>query len=114
MEIPDEVLTDAERGELGVFCTTKNNFEFNIVKCLEEMHELGELLTKRLTKAPEVQPDNSKIIEEGGDLIFRFAIVMSHLGIMDEVLRRASNKEAFIYKHLKEKGGTKITIERNT
>ena len=58
--------------------------EKHIMKVLEEMHELGEVLTKYLNKQPEYRPKKEKIIEESGDLLYRMTLMIKKLGIEDE------------------------------
>lgn len=57
-----------------------NDPKYNILKVLEEMHEVGELLTKKLTKKGKYVPPDEKIIKEIGDLYLRLGPVARMFG----------------------------------
>ena len=77
--------------------------EKHIMKVLEEMHELGEVLTKYLNKQPEYRPKKEKIIEESGDLLYRMTLMIKKLGIEDEVNERFKVKSDQINEWYKDK-----------
>lgn len=78
------------------------------LKLVEECMELCEVLVKRVTKSTELKPPLEKVIEEMGDVMFRFEILGHKLGILDEVDERACEKAEQIDKWFTEKFETKI------
>lgn len=58
--------------------------EQNVLKLIEELIELQEVMIKYLTKSEAFKPKKEKMIEEMGDVIFRMNIVCDMLGIKRE------------------------------
>lgn len=76
----------------------QNTIEYNILKALEEMAELSEVLLKTLTKKdPAYKPTREKLFEELGDVQFRLAIVNRIFG-EDGVNARIEEKQQQIVK----------------
>jgi NTP pyrophosphatase (non-canonical NTP hydrolase) len=67
--------------------------EQNVLKLIEELTELQEVMIKYLTKSPAFKPKKDKMVEEMGDVMFRMAIVCEVLGIEEElVVERSEHK----------------------
>lgn len=66
--------------------------ETNILKLLEEFGEFQEVIVKYLTKGEGYKPKIEKIIEEGGDVVFRLLVVAQMLDISEEIIERAEAK----------------------
>lgn len=62
------------------------------LKVLEEASELIEVIIKRETKAKDLRPPDSKLIEEIGDLKLRLDILIYKMGISEEVYQRYKDK----------------------
>lgn len=74
-----------------------NKRKYNVMKLLEELSELSEVLLKTETKIPEKRPDPQLIIEEIGDVFLRLGIYMEMQDggteeIMDKVEERINYK----------------------
>ncbi len=57
--------------------------EQNVLKLIEELTELQEVMIKYLTKSEAFKPKKPKMIEEMGDVIFRMSVVCDVLGIKE-------------------------------
>lgn len=77
--------------------------DYILTKTLEEMNELGTLLTQRLNKkgSPK-EPTNEQIAEELGDLEIRIKILKHHIG-KDLVKKRVELKSTAYKRYLEEK-----------
>lgn len=64
-----------------------------MLKVLEEMAELNEVMLKTITKTEDLRPPREKIVEEIGDVQFRMDILIEKMGIEDEVKQRYADKE---------------------
>lgn len=69
-----------------------NSYEYNVLKLLEEMSELSEVLLKTLTKRPDYRPPLEKLVEETGDVELRLAVFKEMIG-SDLVDQRVEKKQ---------------------
>ena len=86
--------------EVVEYLIKHNTLEFNRKKVLEECIELSEVLIKQLTKIPELQPGDDKLVEEAGDTLFRIKVLGTHLGIWESIKARAAEKASQIKEHI--------------
>lgn len=75
--------------------------ESTILKVIEEIHELGEVLVKFITKKEGSKPSKEKIAEESGDLFVRLGVLMHKLEIEEQVVTRIEQKTIEISEFLK-------------
>lgn len=64
-------MTKEEKQEVYNYMITKNESMYNTLKAIEELNELSLILTQSLSKGC----DESKIIEEIGDVKFRLKVI---------------------------------------
>lgn len=64
-------MTKEEKQEVYNYMITKNESIYNTLKAIEELNELSLILTQSLSKGC----DESKIIEEIGDVKFRLKVI---------------------------------------
>ena len=108
--LEEKKLTDEQFEELAKALKENNNLEFNSLKLVEEMQELGEVLLKTITKKTS-KPTKEKIIEELGDVLLRSMVLIEQLDIENEVENRVEEKSYYLYKALKENNlGAKLII----
>ena len=62
---------------------TTNDSNYNILKCVEELTELSEVLLKYVNKSGENQPSKELIAEELSHVILRSTILAEELDIVD-------------------------------
>lgn len=79
--------------------TQKFTKEMVFLKMLEEMMELGEVITKTLTKRPDLKPPIEKLYEELGDVEVRLNCLKELIG-WDEVEARVAEKQAQIGRYI--------------
>jgi NTP pyrophosphatase (non-canonical NTP hydrolase) len=68
-----------------------------VLKVVEEIFELGEVLTKYVTKRDGLKPPIEKIIEENGDVLARLRVLNDKLGIRQAVKQREEEKIDQVY-----------------
>jgi NTP pyrophosphatase (non-canonical NTP hydrolase) len=68
------------------------NSTYNHAKLLEEIMELGEVLSKGITKSVGKAPPVEKLIEEIGDVKIRIEMLIAELRIEIPVERRITDK----------------------
>jgi NTP pyrophosphatase (non-canonical NTP hydrolase) len=95
-------ITEEQQEELYRFLTQPERRQKNILKALEEMAELSEVLLKSLTKNEDNAPPLSKVVEETGDVIFRLGIMIRQMKIEEETFERLEEKEARVYEWYQE------------
>lgn len=109
----DEIVKElaSEPGDYSAFpelLALTNTPEYNRLKLCEELAELMEVLLKYTNKVEAYRPEDSKIIEEMGDVILRWFVLMFQLDIEDEIGNRVEAKCKKLFKHYidgKYKGG---------
>lgn len=69
--------------ELIDLLATTNDSNYNILKCVEELTELSEVLLKYVNKSGENQPSKELIAEELSHVILRSTILAEELDIVD-------------------------------
>ena len=72
------------------------------LKALEEMAELSEILLKSLTKREAMRPPIAKVIEEGGDVLYRLKVLFKSLDIEKQIEKRVQEKAEIMNRWLKE------------
>ena len=85
-----------------------NTPEYNRLKLCEELTELTEVLLKYNNKVEAYKPDESKIVEEMGDVILRWFVLVFQMDVEDEIAARVEGKCKKLFKHFvdgKYKGG---------
>lgn len=76
-----------------------NTPEYNRLKLCEELTELTEVLLKYNNKVQAYKPEESKIVEEIGDVILRTFVLMFQMNVEEEVAVRIEGKCRKLFKH---------------
>lgn len=71
--------------------------QMNILKVVEECAELQEVMTKYITKRPDLKPTKEKLVEEMGDVLFRIIVASKMLDIEKQVHQRLEDKAQTMY-----------------
>lgn len=75
------------------YLVTTNNDNYNYLKLIEELFELGDVITKTITKKDTVkQPPLKDLIGEMGDVVLRIAILCKTLNVEKEVISYVVDK----------------------
>jgi len=84
-----EILEDAEYNweEIFPILTKYNTRDYNVMKLLEELSELSEVLLKTETKIASKRPPVQDIIDEVGDVVLRLGVYVHMRG--EEVMGKA-------------------------
>ena len=68
---------------------TTNDPLYNYNKLVEELFELGEVLSKKINKdGTDKEPSKEKLVEEMGDVYLRLDILATKLNIIDDIKKR--------------------------
>jgi NTP pyrophosphatase (non-canonical NTP hydrolase) len=108
-ELVKELSTDPDDwSAFPVLLSLTNDPSYNRLKLCEELTELTEVLLKYNNKAEAYKPEDSKIIEEMGDVILRWFVLVFQMDVEDEIAARVEGKCKKLFKHYvdgKFKGG---------
>lgn len=91
------MIRQKQRDELHKYLLAPERTERNMLKLCEEMAELQEVILKWVNKTPENRPPLSKLIEEGGDVLFRLEILAYAFDIEYDINTRKDEKEEQVY-----------------
>ncbi len=76
------------------YVADNSDLTYCILKTIEELFELGEVLSKQLTKPDGADSEErvAKVVEESGDVLFNVRVLVSKMELSMQVLNRVEEK----------------------